>query len=72
MKFVIDEVEVVHATKHCESVYMSATPYFPKAGVDTIEKMVAHLAVPDVSNGHQDASPLAPCDQCLLDLPVDA
>lgn len=68
MKWVIDDVEVVHV-KHCAMVIAPATDY--KVSIPTTEDMAAHLARPDVKDRRSAPSPLVPCDQCILDLPLD-
>lgn len=71
MHWVIDEYEIVHVSKHCESSYEPTTDYHPVKTVVTIEDMIAHLARPEVRDGHSAPGLLAPCDQCLLNLPLD-
>lgn len=69
MRWVIDTVDVVHVNRHCEMVFEHATDY--KVTVPTTEAMVEHLAKPNIGQGHRGQSWLAPCDQCILDLPID-
>ena len=50
-------------------VFERATEY--KVIIPTAEDMVAHLAKPDRKDRRDGKSPLVPCDQCILDLPLD-
>lgn len=69
MSFIVDEYDVVHHG-YCQMILESSTPY--NNGATTNEEMLAVLARPDVANNHsRPHTQLAPCDQCILGLPVD-
>jgi predicted metal-binding protein len=66
--WIIDDVDVVHF-RHCMMMFGQPTPY--KSAAKTAEEMVEHLARHDVSNNHSAPTSLAPCEQCILGLPVE-
>jgi hypothetical protein len=68
MKWVIDDYEVVHHS-FCSMIYGNATPYGSAAKNE--DEMCASLDRLDIANKHSAPSPLVPCDQCLLGLPVE-
>lgn len=68
MRWVIDDVEVVHV-KHCAMAFGRAVDY--KVVIATTEAMAEHLARPDTKDRRTAPGPLVPCDQCILDLPLD-
>lgn len=71
MHWVIDSAKIVHVSKHCEWVCLRTTDYHPVKTVVTITDMIEHLARPEVRDGHTAPGLLVPCDQCLLNLPLD-